>query len=55
MFSLLHGAKEDLQEVLDDLVRDDVAHIVSIGQLGEGHPGYLCLLQISKRWPTTVT
>lgn len=43
-----------LQEVLDNLVWYDVANIVSIGQLGEGHSSHLCLLQISKGWPTTV-
>ena len=41
--------------MLDDLVRNDVANIIGIGQLGECHSSYLGLLQISKRRPTTIT
>lgn len=44
----------NLEEVLDDLVWDDVAHIVCIGQLGEGNSSHLSLLQISKSRPPTV-
>ena len=44
-----------LQEVLDDLVWNDVAHIVCIGQLGECNSCNFGLLQVCKCWPATVT
>lgn len=44
----------NLQEMFDDLVWDDVAHIVCIGQLREGNSSHLSLLQVCKSWPSTV-
>lgn len=43
-----------MQEVFDDLVRNDVPNIVSIRQLGEGHTSNLGLLQVCKGWPPAV-
>lgn len=51
----MQGLDIDLQEVLDDLVRNDIAHIVSIRQLGEGNSSNLGLLQVCKSRPSTVT
>lgn len=44
----------DLQEVLYNLVWDDVADIVCIGQLGEGNSSHFSLLQVCKSWPSAV-
>lgn len=44
----------NLQEVLDDLVRYDVAHIVCIRQLGKGNSSHLSLLQVCKSRPSAI-
>ena len=43
-----------LQEVLYNLIRDDVAHIVCIGEFGKGNSSHFGLLQVCKSWPSTV-
>ena len=57
MSKLMHRRQwqtANLQEVLDDLVRDDVAHIICIGQLRKRNSSHFSLLQISKSWPSAV-
>ena len=48
------GKLGNLQEVLDDLIWDDIAHIVCIGQLRKGNSSHFSLLQVSKSRPSTV-
>ena len=51
---LMSRACQWTAKVVDDLVWDDVAHIVRVRQFGEGNTSHFSLLKVGKSWPSAV-